>query len=269
MSSSSTVADVLAGSARWCVVQGDCAAILPTIARVDMIATDPPYGIDCTKTGSGVPIRGVGHVGPEMARFTRAGGSAIEGDKAPDPSWLPAAVSILRENGALYLFSRWDVDREWQTAIEATGIRIKNRIIWEKAFHGSGDLQGAFGFSHETLWRAVKGRSLLRVPRCGDVWRDAWTECVRHGKTHPFEKPVDLMARCIEADSDPGDVVLDPFAGSGSTGVAAVRLGRRFIGIELDHEYAALARERIAAETAGSTLQAARAGQLALLGGAR
>jgi site-specific DNA-methyltransferase (adenine-specific) len=61
--------------------------------------------------------------------------------------------------------------------------------------------------------------------------------------------------------TDPGEVILDPFCGSGTTGVAALRLGRRFIGIEKDSKYAALARDRIAAEEQGSTLQAKRAGQ--------
>ena len=76
------------------------------------------------------------------------------------------------------------------------------------------------------------------------------------------------MLELVELFTDPGESVLDPFAGSGTTGVACLRLGREFIGIERDPKYFALACERLRAEEAGSTLQAARAGQAALFGGA-
>ena len=79
------------------------------------------------------------------------------------------------------------------------------------------------------------------------------------------QKPIDLMLSLVEDFTDPDDLILDPFCGSGTTGVAALRLGRRFVGIEKDPTYAQLARDRIAAEEEGSTLQASRAGQLPLL----
>jgi len=74
------------------------------------------------------------------------------------------------------------------------------------------------------------------------------------------------MLELVEAFTDPDEIVLDPFAGSGTTGVACLRLGRRFIGIERDEKYAAAATERLAAESKGLDLRAARAGQLSLLG---
>jgi DNA modification methylase len=85
---------------------------------------------------------------------------------------------------------------------------------------------------------------------------------------HPTRKPLALMLALVEDFTDPGDTILDPFAGSGTTGVAAIRLGRKFVGIERDPKYFALAVERLRAEEAGSTVSAQRAGQLALLGGA-
>lgn len=252
--------------AGWRLICGDCLEVMPTLDTVDAVVTDPPYGIDCTKTGAGAKAGGKVQPSANNDRFTRKGGATIAGDKKPDGRWLAAAAAILRTPGVLYSFSRWDVDREWHSLIEAAGLTPKNRIVWAKANFGSGDLTGAFGCSHETLWRASKGRARLRVARTGDVWTDLWTECVRHGKTHPFEKPVDLLAKAINADSDLGDLVLDPFCGSASTGVACLRLGRKFVGIEKDPTYFALACERLRAEEQGSTLQAARAGQLPLLG---
>ena len=78
-----------------------------------------------------------------------------------------------------------------------------------------------------------------------------------------------LMLELVELFTDPGDLVLDPFAGSGTTGVACLRLGRRFIGIERDAKYAAVARERLVAESQGLSLRDARAGQQSLFGEAQ
>ena len=85
---------------------------------------------------------------------------------------------------------------------------------------------------------------------------------------HTTQKPISLMLELVELFTDPDDLVLDPFAGSCTTGVACLRLGRRFIGIEKDAKYAAVAQERMEAESKGLTLRDARAGQLSLLGGA-
>lgn len=245
----------------WTMHHGDCIEVMPSVGKVDAVITDPPYGIGCTKTGAGAAHGGRVEPGRDVDRFTRAGGAKIAGDDKPDAAWLAVAAGVLADRGALYSFSRWDVDPFWHAAIEACGFKIANRIVWVKANHGSGDLTGAFGCAHETLFRAGRGRLRLRVSRTGDVWTDLWTECVRHGRVHPFEKPVDLMGKAVAADTDPGDLILDPFAGSGTTGVAALRLGRRFIGIEKDEKYFRLACDRLRAEEQGSTLQAARAGQ--------
>lgn len=248
----------------WAMHLGDCLDVMPTLEQVALVLADPPYGIDCTKTGSAIQGKGFSGIG-----FASRGAATIAGDKKPDGRWLVAAAALLRSPGVLYSFSRWDVDREWHSLIEDAGLTPKNRIVWVKAMFGCGDLAGAFGCQHETLWRAAKGRATIRVVRSGDVWTDLWTQCIRPGKTHPFEKPVDLLAKAINADTDLDDLVLDPFAGSGSTGVAALRLGRQFIGIEKDPHYFALACDRLRAEEQGSTLQASRAGQLALLGGVK
>ena len=84
---------------------------------------------------------------------------------------------------------------------------------------------------------------------------------------HPTQKPVGVMQWVLELATKPGDLVLDPFCGSGTTGVACLRLGRRFIGIEKEATYAAVARERLEAESQGLSLRDARAGQLPMFGG--
>jgi site-specific DNA-methyltransferase (adenine-specific) len=86
-------------------------------------------------------------------------------------------------------------------------------------------------------------------------------------KEHPTAKPLDVMLWTVGLATDPNDIVLDPFCGSGTTGVACLRLGRRFIGIEREESFARLAHERMQAESQGLTLCDVRAGQLSLLGG--
>lgn len=83
-------------------------------------------------------------------------------------------------------------------------------------------------------------------------------------RVHTTQKPLDLMLDLVRDFTDPGDLILDPYCGSGTTGVAALRLGRRFIGCEMSPEYAEIARERLRAESEQSTLAARQAGQCAL-----
>ena len=99
-----------------------------------------------------------------------------------------------------------------------------------------------------------------------DQWSDVWRFAAPKDRQHPCQKPLPMMLQIVRASSRPGDTILDPFCGSATTGVAALRLGRKFIGIEKDPTYFALACERLRAEEQGSTLQASRAGQLPLLG---
>lgn len=107
-----------------------------------------------------------------------------------------------------------------------------------------------------------------RWNRGGECWAPSGPTINSTGEhdrpNHPTPKPLWLMLDCLDAFTDPGELILDPFAGSGTTGVAAVRLGRRCILIERDAKYAAIARERMEAEGKGLSLAAARAGQLGL-----
>ena len=94
-----------------------------------------------------------------------------------------------------------------------------------------------------------------------------WPKIIPSSEQHPTEKPVGLMAHFIKLHTDVGDLVMDPFAGSGTTGVAAVQLGRQFLGFEIDPEYCRLANERIEAARKGLKLSEYRNGQQTLFGG--
>lgn len=197
--------------------------------------TDPPYGIAYESGMQRGANRRLLH--------------GIRNDRAPYIWWLPFAADALREGGCLLCFTRWDVQDTFMRAIALAGLTVRSCVVWDKGSHGMGDLRRAFAPSHETAVFATKGgfefpgrrpRDVVSVPKVGS------------GKlVHPNEKPVDLMAELVSDVCAPGSTVLDPFMGSGSTGVACARAGMRFVGIEMDPDYYALAEGRISEAYAG------------------
>lgn len=145
--------------------------------------------------------------------------------------------------GVVICFSRWDTQSTFVDAMGLAGLKVKNVIVWDKMRHGAGDLKGAFGPRYETAVFATKGRFTFPGKRpqdlvqCGKVWE--------HSLVHPNEKPVELLEWFVEAVTAPGALILDPFAGSGSTLVAAAKTDRRYIGVETDERYSEIARERV------------------------
>ena len=123
--------------------------------------------------------------------------------------------------------------------------KIKNILIWIKNNWTAGDLKGAYAKQTEFIIYAVKGRHLLNGRRDSDVLK--YNRVSGKKQVHQNQKPVDLLEYLIKKSSTKGDTVLDCFMGSGSTGVACNKLGRKFIGIELDAETYELAKKRCTA----------------------
>ena len=208
------------------LLHGDCLELMKDIPdkSVDLILTDPPYGIKF------------------QSNFRKDKFDKLQNDDVVLEDWLTEAHRVLKDGGAIYTFTRWDVYPEWYSIIEKL-FKIKNCIIWHKRGGGLGDLKGAYIFNHEFLIFASKGRHILKGKRCSDVWevqKDAPSTY-----KHPTQKPVALMRQIIEKSSSEGQIVLDPFMGSGTTGVACVNTNRNFIGIELDDKYFDIAEQRI------------------------
>ena len=141
----------------------------------------------------------------------------------------------------MYLATRFDVAAQWNAAIRDAGLTIKTPIFWDKGNHTSGDLEGDFGARVEIFLFAHKGRHKLRGKRLANLWRIARDPA----SDHPTPKPVALMERIVGCSTDEGGTVIDPFMGSGSTGVAAVGMARKFIGIEIEPKYFDIACRRI------------------------
>ena len=214
------------------IIQSDCLLVLKKLPSnsIDAIITDPPYGISYHGTRR-----------KDKARWF----NRIANDTAPYIWWLHDAARVLKPGGVLLCFTRYDTEEAFRFAIRLAGMEPKTQVIWDKGVHAVGDCRGDFGLRHENVIFAVKGRfafpgrrpvSVLRVPRLASA-----------RLTHPNEKPVELLQQLVETTTRPGDLILDPFLGSGTTAVAAKTLGRRYIGVELDPGFIRAAKARVAA----------------------
>lgn len=211
------------------IVLADAVDCLATLAAgsVAMVVTDPPYGIGY-------------HSNHHKEKNPH---SPIAGDwNFQIGSYLAAAERVLRDGGALYVFTRFDVYPLWAKEVPPS-LSLKNMIVWDKGNHSSGDLTGNFGFRHEVIMFITKGRHSLRGKRHPNIWSFPRVPSTR--MRMPAEKPVGLYERCIEASSDAGDLIVDTFGGSCTAAEAALRTGRRFLVSDTDRVMVRMGRERI------------------------
>lgn len=213
---------------------GDCLDLLPTLGKVDAVVTDPPYEDELHNA--------IGKIRRNDGRqmITDLGFEGI------NKSRIEIANSIVQASrGWLIAFSLAEGVRAWRDAIQSSGGKWDTTLAWIKPdasprFNGQG---AARGFECAvTAWCGNGYRSWN-----GGGKRGVYTHCVntnRYG-SHPTEKPVSLMREIILDFTRPGQSILDPFMGSGTTGVACAKLGRKFIGIEIDPTYFDIACKRI------------------------
>lgn len=223
----------------------DARDVLPTLdtESVDLVVTDPPYGVEWRSN----------------RREGRFDDLMLDGENDRDAirGVLAEAVRIVGQHRHLYVFGPVDV-------VEGLKVAEPAALVWDKGAMSAGDLTAPWGTAHEPLTFVVSkhrhagesGRgSLPARMRKGSVLRFSR----RNGRTvrHPTEKPVALLRELVESSSRAGEVVLDPFAGVGSTGVAATLGGRRSVLVEVDERYAEIAAERLgrAAELARAAAQ--------------
>lgn len=205
------------------IYKGDCLRLLKYLPDnvVDAVITDPLYGID----------------------FNRNKFDPIQNDKKPFIWWIYDAYRILKDDGCMICFCRWDVQEQFRYAMEIAGFEVKSQIIWDRVIHGIGNLQSAFAPQHDTIWFAVKKSFCFQNGRPHSVVRSQRVNT--ETQKHPNEKPLDLMRHLIEKTTDKGDLVVDPFCGSGSTCVAAKQIGRDYIGFEIEDHYCQIAKDRL------------------------
>lgn len=205
------------------IYMGDCREILPTLPRADVIMTDPPYG-DVT------------HAGARSA-------NSLDRTTIDFPSITSEDLAGLCR-AFVEAANRWVVMTcEWQHAasLEAAGVPLVRLGVWIKpngAPQFTGDRPG-------TGWEAVAILHREGKKRWNNGGHHAVWHCPIEQGEHPTQKPLGLVGQWVAAFSEPGETILDPFCGSGTTGVAAVQAGRRFTGIEIDQKWFDLARRRI------------------------
>ena len=219
---------------------GDCLEILPTLPKVDAVITDPPYSSGTrqavNRLPSGIPKRG--------EKWAQAG---IVWDSSYS-TWglghlfqamLQRLKEILTDGAHFYSFMDWRHYPLLCLSIEHSGLYQNNLIVWDKGVYALG---GNYRSQHELIAFASFGpaRELL-AHNIGNVVKTSRVS----GGDHPTEKPVELMEWIVKASCSKEHTVLDPFMGSGTTGVACMNLGRSFIGIEIEPKYFDIACERI------------------------
>ena len=199
---------------------------------VDLIVTDPPYLINYATN--------------YRKDKTHDFCSTIANDNNPEliRDCLLECYRVLKPDAAAYVFcSAKTLDVFKSFAVEA-GFTVKNTIVWVKNNWTARDLKAQYGQQYEPLLLLNKGRAIIRGKRLTDVW--TFDRVAGKAQVHQNQKPVELIIQCIEKHSDTGDIVLDPFMGSGTTAVACIRTGRNYIGFELNEEYHAICHQRIA-----------------------
>ena len=215
----------------WEILQGDCLEVINKIEpeSIDACITDPPYGID---------YQSAWRIDKSQWK------PKIKNDKLPFIWFLYGAFKAVKEGGSLICFCRWDVQDAFKSAIEWSGFSVESQVIWDRGVHGMGDLKGSFAPRHDVIWFAVKGKFQFSGDRPMSVIKSKRVDPDK--MLHPNEKPVGLMSYLVDAVTPRGGLVLDPFAGSGTTLLASEQMGRDSIGIEISEEYCETIKRRMA-----------------------
>jgi adenine-specific DNA-methyltransferase len=204
------------------IIHGDCVAVMRTIPAesVDLIVTDPPY----------------------LVNYRARDGRRVPGDN--NNHWLRPAFAemhrVLRRNRFAVSFYGWNTVDQFLTVWREIGLHPVGHLVFNKSYTSR---RGYTQARHECAYLLAKGTPERPLRPLPDVlpWR------YTGNRLHPTQKPLEAIRPLIEAYSQPGDIVLDPFAGSGTTAAAARQLHRSFIGIELDPAYFRNATQRLAA----------------------
>jgi site-specific DNA-methyltransferase (adenine-specific) len=245
------------------VYLADCVELMRLMpaGSVDVVFADPPYRL----SGGGVTVSGGRLVPVDKGSWDRSLGS-FEKDHGFNVRWLREARRVLKPDGTLWVSGTHHIIFSLGFALQSLGFRIINDLIWVKTDPPPNARHTAFTHAHETLIWASKGRGhtfnydLVNGPdptsQVSSVWRiPAVPKGEKlHGR-HPTQKPLRLVRRALLASTREGDLVFDPFCGSGTSGVGAKELGRFFVGAELERGFCELAGRRIRAAERGSVLR--------------
>lgn len=239
------------------LVHDDCLEALGRIEpeSVDLVFADPPYFL----SNGGTTCKSGRRAKVDKGKWDRSLG--VEENHAFNHAWLEACRRVLKANGTIWVSGTSHVIYSVGFAMQQLGFKLLNEIVWEKPNPPPNLSCRYFTHSTETvLWAARDRKSkhhfeyqAMRELNGGKQMKSVWRMTAPgklekvHGK-HPTQKPLALLERIVAASCPPGGVVVDPFNGSGTTGLAAVRAGHHYIGIERDRKYLELTKKRLLEE---------------------
>lgn len=226
---------------RYKLYQGDCLDVMDKLVEagilVDAIITDPPYNISRDNN---------------FKTMGRAGIDFGEWDKNFDiTGWISHCEPLLKKGGNIVVFNDWKNMSHIVKALEDSNFEVKDMIRWKKTNPMPRNRDRRFITDYEVAVWAVKKGGKWTFNRLADKYERPEIICGITPKNeklnggHPTQKPIEVMKWLIERLTNKGDIVLDCFMGSGSTGVACLITNRRFVGIELEEEYFNMAKKRI------------------------
>jgi modification methylase len=242
------------------VLKGDCTKIMRSLpeSSVDLIFADPPYNLQLGGDLHRPDNSKVNAVDDHWDKF-----SSFNHYDEFTKDWLQAARRILKPNGAIWVIGSYHNIFRVGASLQDLGYWIMNDVIWRKSNPMPNFKGKRFTNAHETLiWAAKSDESkctfnydALKELNEGIQMRSDWLFPICNGserlkkldgtKVHPTQKPESILHRILVATTKPGDIILDPFFGSGTTGVVAKKLGRQYIGIDQDRDYVRAAEARL------------------------
>lgn len=247
---------------------GDAATLLKGFDEesINFVFADPPYFL----SNDGFTVKSGRAVSVNKGDWDKSAG--FEADLAFHESWISECRRVLHPNGSIAISGTYHNIYQCGFLLQKLGFRIINDITWFKP-NGAPALAGRnFTASHETViwasksttskhvfnyqeskeWKAPADLLKREEKQMRSVWSIPTTpKREKQFGEHPTQKPLELLSRLVALCTSPGDVVLDPFCGSGTTAVAAVLFDRKFVGIDIDEKYLDLTRKRVEAALAG------------------
>lgn len=211
--------------------------VLPLLKnkKVDAIITDPPYNVSKNNN-----FKTMGRYGIDFGEWDKEFNLT---------EWLKPAIDTLKSGGNVVIFNDWKNMTTITNALEECGCEVKDLIRWKKTNAMPRNRDRRFITDYEVAVWAVKKGDKWTFNRLSETYEIPEIVCGLTPKSektrHPTQKPVYVMKWIIERLTDNGDLILDPFMGSGTTGVASKENGRKFIGIEMDNEFFNIAVNRI------------------------
>lgn len=241
-------------SKNYTLYLGDCLKELKKLREksVDMIFADPPYKL----SNDGITCKSGQMVSVNKGEWDRSLG--FKEDYKFNKKWIMACDRVLKDDGTMWISGTYHIIHSIAYVLQEMGYYIINEIAWYKPNAAPNMGCRCFTASQETvLWvkknkkaRHTFNYSFMKELNGGKQMRTLWDipTTPKREKTfgiHPTQKPKQLLYRCIVASTNEGDLILDPFSGSGTTGVVSIENNRKFIGIDISNEYIELTAKRI------------------------